>query len=452
VVLGQSGRTKTAFIGLVLLAGVAGCGRHGKEAPQGGSTIPPSQVKLKRNVELIQAGQRPVTYHVETVGYLEAEGQTNIAAGVSGIVDEVLFREGQWVDKNTILVKVNQRTYSAALKLAEATVQRAQASLELAQKMDRIAQGAGSGVSREEKTKTEQAVKVAEAELEVARAAFDQAKTNFDHSQVRAPYPGQINQRMVTPGSHLKDETVIATMADLRRYRLVGWVPEKAAPTVRKLLKQEEQRRDVRLAGACLGRPCPWTGLAALVLDAHGLPPVGYGMEFMLPAFPERAFKKDPREPGPGPFTGRIFYMSRVASPDTHLFECKAEVDLSGLEDELQETGYSARIRIPLKSNPKACTVPEEAVKASERGYIAFVPVSRAGKDGQQEWFAELREVELGYRADGWVEVLPGGKSGQGLRVGEWIVGKGAEALENGTPIQFPEDQLQRMKKVVSSQ
>jgi hypothetical protein len=29
----------------------------------------------------------------------------------------------------------------------------------------------------------------------------------------------------------------------------------------------------------------------------------------------------------------------------------------------------------------------------------------------------------------------------QGLAPGEWIVRKGAEALENATPIQFPEEQ-----------
>src|SRR5262249_22810652 len=74
-----------------LLAAAAGCGKHGKAAPVGGSDVAPSKVNLKRNVELTQAEQRPLVYYVETVGVLEAEGQTDIAAGVNGVVDEVLF-------------------------------------------------------------------------------------------------------------------------------------------------------------------------------------------------------------------------------------------------------------------------------------------------------------------------------------------------------------------------
>jgi multidrug efflux system membrane fusion protein len=410
-----------------VLAAAGGCGRHGTAAPEGGAA-PLSQVKLRRGVEVVQVDQRPVNYHVETVGYLEAEGQTEIAAGVSGVVDEVLFREGQWVDQDTILVKVEQRRYTASLELAKANIERAEANLELARRVNNIAQASKAGTSDEEKIKTRQAVKVAEAELEVAKSSLDLAQNSFDRSQVRAPYAGQVNQRRVTPGSYLKDDTVIATMADLRRYRLVGWVPEKAAPTVRRQLKQEDQRRAARLAAACVARPSPWPGLAALVLDEHGLPPTGYGMEFRLPSFPDRVFR------------GRIFYMSKVASPDTHMFECKAEVDLRGLEEELQETGYSARIRIPLRGNPRACTVPEESVRASERGTIAFVPTLRTGKDGKEEWVARARTLELGYRAEGWVEVV------QGLKPGEWVVRRGAEALEDGTPVQFPEAQAQQMK------
>src|SRR5262249_50090903 len=98
---------------LPLIAGGAGCSRQGKAAPVGGSTVPPSQVKLKRKVELARAEQRAIDYVVETVGYLEAEGQTEIAAGVSGVVDEVLFREGQMVTADTILIKVDQDRYMA---------------------------------------------------------------------------------------------------------------------------------------------------------------------------------------------------------------------------------------------------------------------------------------------------------------------------------------------------
>src|SRR5690242_607499 len=83
-----------------LPASLLGCARGGHGAPQGGSTVTPAKAKLKRNVELTQASLEKMASSVETVGYLDAEGQTDVAAGVSGIVEEVLFREGDWVIKD----------------------------------------------------------------------------------------------------------------------------------------------------------------------------------------------------------------------------------------------------------------------------------------------------------------------------------------------------------------
>jgi multidrug efflux system membrane fusion protein len=120
------------------------------------------------------------------------------------------------------------------------------------------------------------------------------------------------------------------------------------------------------------------------------------------------------------------------------MFECKAEANAAGLSLELRP-GYTARIRVPLRSNPNACVIPEEAVRATERGFIAFVPVQKPGRDGETQWVASARTLDLGYRAYGKVEVL------RGLVPGEWIVVKGAEALENGTPIRIPEKQLQQL-------
>src|SRR5262245_45932962 len=114
-----------AFILLVALLPLAGCGRPGHGAPSGGAEIRPSQVKLKRNVELDQVQVLPLASTVESVGYLDAEGQTEIAAGVSGVVEEVLFREGDWVVKDqTLLVRVEPKRYEAMLAQADANVER----------------------------------------------------------------------------------------------------------------------------------------------------------------------------------------------------------------------------------------------------------------------------------------------------------------------------------------
>jgi hypothetical protein len=204
-----------------------------------------------------------------------------------------------------------------------------------------------------------------------------------------------------------------------------------------------------------------WPTLLAQHLVRRDAVPSGFDPEFELLALPGATFH------------ARIFYMSTVANPDTHMFEAKAEVlGLSGDmirpmvpdlpkvaanngKDALAQVtipppasqpkaptdkhaagtpfwpGFTAKIRFPLKSNPQACVVPEESVRASERGFIAFVPVEEKGRDGKSDWIARARTLELGFRADGWVEVR------RGLSAGEWLVRRGAEALEDGTPITF---------------
>jgi RND family efflux transporter MFP subunit len=397
-----------------------GCSKQGKAAPVGGSDVPPSKVNLKRNVELTVAQRRAIDYTVETVGILEAEAQTDIAAGVSGVVDEVLFREGDQVTPDTVLLKVDQRRYTAAADVARSNEKRAEAAVALAKDLANRAQQARGSISEEERSKAVLSLRVAEAELESTRAARVLAEHNLARSRVHAPYAGRINQRMVTPGTYVEEKTPIATIADVSRIRLVGWVPETAAATVRDLHAQQNRRLEVNPTAVPLGGflAGPWIGLGSLTVAEKGDVPSGYDPEFSLLAFPNRGFR------------GRIFYLSTVASPETHMFEFKAEVETKGLDVELRP-GYTARIRLPVRSNAAACVIPEESVRATERGFVAFVPEQRQAKDGSPEWIARARTLELGYRAPGWVEVR------KGMTPGERLVKRGAEALEDGTPIRF---------------
>jgi RND family efflux transporter MFP subunit len=416
----------------VLLALVIGCGRHGEAGPTKMVTVPPSQTRLKRNVELGQVQRAQLSAYVETVGYLEAEGQTNIAAGITGIVDEVLFREGQEVDRDSVLVLVDQERYQTALEVARANVDLAERDLTGAIEAERIARQAGPGSTVKEKSDALRDLGIAQARLSAARSNRRLAEINLKRSQVRAPYPGKINQRLVTPGTYLEEKTVIATMADLSRLRLAGFVPEKTAALVRQMVQQEEQLRTAWLMGSCFVSPS--SCVSALVMDANGEAPAAYRIEFELRPYPNQTFH------------GRIFYMSTVASPDTHMFECKAEVPRRAYKEGLRP-GFSAKIRCPLPTTANSLVIPEEAVRSTERGPIVFRPRPIYKEDGSIEsWVAETITLETGMRQPGFVEVLGVGRPGlveilKGLSPGDWIIRKGAESLEDNTPINIPEAQ-----------
>jgi multidrug efflux system membrane fusion protein len=412
---------------------LAGCGRHAKEAPKGGSDVPPSQAKIKRNVALTQVREEKLSSFVDTVGYLEAEGQTEIAAGVSGVVDEVLFREGQFVDRDTILIKVDQRRYLTAVEVAKANEARAIAAVNLNRELEVFALRSGSGTSPQDKVTVSGNLRVAEAELQSARAARAMAEHNLYRSQVRAPYAGQINQRRIAPGTYLEEKTVIGTIADLSKLRLVGWIPEKTTGMVREMIRQEEQRRVLWMLGGALQSPL--TAATNAAVDHAALTPASYQIEFTLRAYPDRKFY------------GRVFYMSTVANPDTHMFECKAEVPTYNLHGVELKPGYTAKIRAPVPGRERSVVIPEEAVRASEHGFIVFLPRPETkdgqvvgDRDGRGNWIAQERVLELGQRFGGKVEVL------KGLTLDDVIVHMGAETLENNTPIRFPEEQEKWLK------
>ena len=398
---------RVALLPFALLL-AAGCGRHGVAAPTGGSEVPPSQVKLARHVLIAPVELKDLTYTANTVGTLEPERQTSIAAGIAGVVDDVAFREGDvWTDEDLenpdkFLVKIDQVKYRAALDLAVANENRAQENLKrsdaklslVRDQSDRAARlSERQAISQEEVTRWAQELKVAaadraaaEAEQSVAHASRELAERDLEKSKVRPPYKGQINQRRVARGDYVKDETVIATIADIDNLRLVTWIPEMVAPGVRN----------------------------------------GDKIQFELQAVPDQTL------------VAKIFYISTVADPQTHMFECKAALDRESLASDLCEIvkpGLFARVKLTTEKHRNACVIPEESVRASERGFVAFVPELKTNAEGKATWVAAARRLELGFRKPGFVEVLAG------VRPGDRVVTRGAEALEDGTPIEFPTDE-----------
>ena len=85
--------------------------------------------------------------------------------------------------------------------------------------------------------------------------------------------------------------------------------------------------------------------------------------------------------------------------------------------------------------------LPEESVRATERGSLVFVPSKKIGKDGTVEWVAKSQRVEIGARSPGWIEVR------SGINAGQWVVQRGAESLDDGVPLRISEDQLKLLDR-----
>jgi membrane fusion protein, multidrug efflux system len=407
-----------------------GCGKKGLPTATVGTPTSVSKVNLRRPVELTRAQQKIIVSTVEQVGALEPKQMTEIAAGVAGIVDAVLFEEGAVVSPNDPLplVRIDQEKYRTAHESAISAETAAKANYDRAKD---VADRARTGVafSDAERRQTDEAMKQAEAQYFVAKSNLKLAKHNLNRSQVPAPYKGQMNQKKITPGSYVKEDTIVGTIADLSEIRVVGFVPESVAPLIRERMEQRAKVVAARSVAIAFGGAEGWGGVAARLLVESNQVPSGYDPEFSVPSLPKRLFR------------GQIFYMSTVADPTTHMFECKARIDGTDPNFASLKPGFTARIRFPYESTPDAVVVPEESVRATERGFLVFVVEKRAGKDGTIEWVAKSRKIEPGARSPGWVEVK------SGLEPGQWVVQRGAESLDDGVPVRVPEEQIKLLDR-----
>src|SRR5262249_36251582 len=278
---------------------------------------------------------------------------------VPGTVEKVNFREGDIVDpdQREPLVVVSEKLYSANVSAAVAEMDRAQTRLDDAKKNWDLIKNRLDSVSESEQLMRRTALKVADAEVEISRAALERARFQQSLSLRRPPYRAQINKKLVERGNQVDEKTVIATMADLTRLRLVGFVPETATPTVRDLMERRDQAFPV--VRAFLFR---WGLISGAEADVRAVDlNVDFDPEFTVLPFPGRQFR------------ARIFALSTVGDPATPQFEFKAEIDVPRSGPPLLP-GYTARIHVPLQTRRDAVLVHEESLRSTERGWLVFVP------------------------------------------------------------------------------
>ena len=120
------------------------------------------------------------------------------------------------------------------------------------------------------------------------------------------------------------------------------------------------------------------------------------------------------------PYNARITHVAASASSNSRMVDITAEVGNSN--QVALRPGAFARVVVPVGSARDAPVIPQTAIRPSERGFLAYV----VGPDN----IAQQRILTIGMRtADGQVEVR------DGVRAGELLVVRGAEALRDGAKV-----------------
>lgn len=318
---------------------------------------------------------RDVEYVVDAVGSVEAFERVQITARVPGAVERVLFAEGQSVKKGAVLAEIEPARYAIAVRSAEAALARARATLVEAeagaQRRTAVNQASPGLLPAEQLETFEARARTAEADVAAAKALLDQAQLNQRDAYVRAPMDGVLQTRTVQTGQYVQPGIVLAT-----------------------LLRREPLLLRFTVPAADVSRIQPSMTARFSVRAAEG-----------------------------GSFTAKITHVAAAADDASRMVPVTAEV--TGEDAERLRPGAFATVAVPVDTRGGSPVIPQTAVRASERGFLAYVVEGNKARE---------RVLELGLRtADGRVEVR------EGVKPGELLVVRGGEALRDGASVRVAE-------------
>ncbi len=196
------------IIASVALAGLltTGCSKKAAGGPGG---FPPVQVVA------IEAKRRAVTESLSLIGNLAANEMVEMKAETEGVVQEILFTEGQRVEKGQLLIRLDESKFATALAEAEGNFKLSQANFERAQELFK-----GHLISKQEYDQVT-------ATFDVNQATLDRRKRELKDTRIYAPFAGIIGARNISPGQVIARNTVLTWLVDLDPIKVELNVPER---------------------------------------------------------------------------------------------------------------------------------------------------------------------------------------------------------------------------------
>jgi multidrug efflux system membrane fusion protein len=188
-------------------------------------------------VSVATASRQDVPVYLTGLGTVQALFTVGIHAQVDGKLKEVLFKEGQRVQKGDVLAKIDPRLYLAALDAAKAHKAQDEAALTAAVKdMARFQTLILKNVETQQNVDLQQAkVDQAKASIAADDAAIETAQTNLDYTTIVATNDGRMGVRMVDPGNivHASDQGAIAILTQTEPITVTFTLPAQTLDDVR---------------------------------------------------------------------------------------------------------------------------------------------------------------------------------------------------------------------------
>jgi multidrug efflux system membrane fusion protein len=193
-------------------------------------------------VSVAEAVRQDLPIELRNIGAVQANQSVLIRTRVDGIIEKLLFTEGQEVKAGTPIVQLDARPYQAALEQANAKLAADQAQLADAKRiLNRSIQLAQRSFAPQATVDTQAAtVTQLTAQLKSDQAAIDAAKLNVDYCTIRAPFDGRMGLRQMDPGTVVRFADTsgvgIVTISQIHPIAVVFSLPQQQLPAVQAAL------------------------------------------------------------------------------------------------------------------------------------------------------------------------------------------------------------------------
>lgn len=339
-------------------------------------------------VKAVRAVTKSMPVLIEAVGTVEAEQSVQVRAQISGVLKDVLFREGDRVKAGQLLFQIDPRTFQAQYNQALAALARDKAQLENAKAQQERLEPLlkREFITRQEYDVAVTSAKSLEATVQAGQANVEQARIQLEYARIVAPISGRTGQLAVKPGNLVPAAGGGAPLVTINSTDpvLVGFsIPERQLEDIRRYQGEKDMRIEI---------------------------------------LPDRT--------GGAVATGKLVFVDNTVTPQTGTVLLKTRVENA---KEAIWPGQFVNVRVVLTVEPEAVVVPEIAVQPGQDGPFVYL----IGAEDK----VEIRPVKVSRQLGSEIVIASGVKSG------DQVITEIPQALRPGATVRIADSAADGARK-----
>ena len=329
-------------------------------------------------VKAVRAVTKPMPVMIEAVGTVEPEQSVQVRAQVSGVLQNIAFKEGDKVKAGQTLFQIDPRTFQSQYNQALAALARDRAQLENAraqqQRLEPLLKR--EFITQQEYDVAVTSAKSLEATVQSGQALVEQAKIQLEYARIVAPISGRTGQLAVRAGNLVSAAGSGVPLVTINSTDpiLVGFsIPERQLEDIRRYQNEKDIRIEI---------------------------------------LPDRV--------GGAVATGKLVFVDNTVTPQTGTVLLKTRVENA---KELIWPGQFVNVRVVLTIEPEAVVVPEVAVQPGQDGPFVYL----IGAEDK----VEIRPVKVSRQLGNEIVIA------SGIAGGDQVITEIPQALRPGATVRI---------------